>query len=66
MRAEIEKSVKSAFADVDASNSKKPSELIGGIELIGDGHKISWSIGDYLSSLQQNIHEIIDQKPAKQ
>jgi F-type H+-transporting ATPase subunit b len=65
MRAEIEKSVKSAFASSKRVEFEKASELIGGIELIGNGRKISWSIGDYLSSLQQNLHEIIDQEPAK-
>lgn len=63
-RAEIEKTVKAAFADDRRIDFEKAGELIGGIELVGDGHKISWSIGDYLSSLQDNIHEMIDQKSA--
>ena len=63
-RAEIEKTVKAAFADDRRIDFEKAGELIGGIELVGDGHKISWSIGDYLSSLQDNIHEVIDQKSA--
>lgn len=61
-RAKIEKTVKAVFADDRRIEFEKAGELIGGIELIGDGHKISWSISDYLSSLQDSIHEMIDQK----
>lgn len=63
-RAEVEKTVKGAFAEDRRIEFEKAGELIGGIELIGDGHKISWSIGDYLSSLEDNIHEMIDQRSA--
>jgi F-type H+-transporting ATPase subunit b len=63
-RAEIEKTVKAAFATDRRVEFEKAAKLIGGIELIGDGHKISWSIGDYLSSLQESVHDAIDQKSA--
>jgi F-type H+-transporting ATPase subunit b len=61
-RAEIEKTVNAAFDEDRQIEFEKAGELIGGIELIGEGYKISWSIGDYLSSLEDNIHEMIDQK----
>lgn len=34
-------------------------ELIGGIELIANGQKISWNIADYLSSLERLINEVV-------
>jgi F-type H+-transporting ATPase subunit b len=38
-------------------------EVIGGIELSTDGHKISWSIRSYLDSLEQEWNEAL-MKPA--
>lgn len=35
-------------------------ELLGGIELIFNGQKISWNIADYLSSLERLIHEQVN------
>lgn len=63
-RAEIEKAIKAAFVGDKRVEFEKDAELIGGIELIGDGNKVSWSIGDYLSSLRENVHKVIDQKSA--
>lgn len=63
-RAEIEKAIKAAFVGDKRVEFEKDSELISGIELLGDGHKVSWSISDYLSSLRENVHEMIDQKSA--
>jgi F-type H+-transporting ATPase subunit b len=37
-------------------------ELLGGIELAAGGRKVSWSIGDYLSSLEQRVQELVAQK----
>lgn len=62
-RAEIEKAIKAAFISDKRLEFEKDAELIGGIELVGDGHKVSWSIGDYLSSLRENI-QMIDQESA--
>jgi F-type H+-transporting ATPase subunit b len=63
-RAEIETTLKTAFPGDRQIEFEKAEALIGGIELIGEGHKVSWSIGDYLSSLQDNVHELIDHKGA--
>ncbi len=35
-------------------------DLISGIELSLDGHKVAWSIDDYLQSMEQNLDEIIN------
>lgn len=38
------------------------ANLIGGIELLGNGSKISWNITDYLSELDLNIAHLLDHK----
>jgi len=39
-------------------------EVIGGVELITDGHKIAWSFSEYLVDLQKNISQILgEEKP---
>lgn len=37
-------------------------ELVSGIELSADGHKVSWNIADYLARLESSIGELL--KPA--
>ena len=34
-------------------------ELVSGIELTSDGHKVAWSIADYLASLEMSIDELL-------
>jgi F-type H+-transporting ATPase subunit b len=37
-------------------------ELVSGIEIATDGHKLSWSIADYLGSLEKGVGELLKQK----
>ncbi len=37
-------------------------QLIGGIELVGNGHKLSWNLATYLSDLDASIKGLIDHK----
>jgi len=37
-------------------------DLIGGIELATDGHKLGWNIVDYLVSLEQGVEELLKAK----
>jgi F-type H+-transporting ATPase subunit b len=39
------------------------SELIGGIELSTNGYKLSWSISEYLKSLEKNITKVPENNP---
>lgn len=39
-------------------------ELISGIELCSDGHKLAWSIDNYLTQLENRIDELVAPKPA--
>ena len=38
-------------------------ELVSGIELITNGLKVAWSIGDYLTSLEKGINELLEKQP---
>jgi len=43
-------------------------ELVSGIELTTNGHKVAWSIADYLASLEKGVAELLnenDQRDAK-
>ena len=35
------------------------SDLLSGIELISNGHKLEWSIAEYLAALEASIGELI-------
>jgi F-type H+-transporting ATPase subunit b len=34
--------------------------LIGGIELIANGHKVAWSISEHLISLEKDVDELLE------
>ncbi len=42
---------------------KTVPELVSGIELTANGFKLSWSISEYLNSLEKSISETIKEKP---
>jgi F-type H+-transporting ATPase subunit b len=37
-------------------------DLISGIELATNGHKVAWSIADYLASLEKGVEELLKEK----
>ena len=39
-------------------------EVLSGIELGADGHKVSWSINGYLSSLEDSVRQLVEQTAA--
>ena len=39
-------------------------EVISGIELNADGHKVAWSLGDYLNDLEEEMAREIDRMTA--
>ena len=55
--------IKNAINDFFVSNIslqfETTPEIIGGIELVSDGKKISWSISDYLTSMEQSLLQTI-------
>jgi F-type H+-transporting ATPase subunit b len=46
-------------AKVEFEESK---ELLSGIELKSNGRKITWNLKDYLDSLEQSMHQILEQE----
>lgn len=37
-------------------------KLVSGIEMVGSGHKLSWNIDDFLSSLEESIEALVSSK----
>ncbi len=58
-RAAIQKAVHETFATKDALQFETAPELVGGIELSAGGHKLAWSIADYLTSLERGVGELL-------
>jgi F-type H+-transporting ATPase subunit b len=61
----IESAVKETFAPDAHVQFETAPELVSGIELSTHGHKIAWSIADYLSTLEKSVGELLhkDAKP---
>ena len=38
-------------------------DLVSGIELVANGHKVAWSIGHYLTSLKKSLDELLKEHP---
>ncbi len=58
-RASIQNAINQTFAaDIQLRFETAP-DLISGIELTANGRKISWSIGDYLKSLEAGVSELL-------
>ena len=61
----IESAVKETFAPEARVQFETAPELVSGIELSVNGHKIAWSIADYLATLEKSAGELLnkDAKP---
>jgi F-type H+-transporting ATPase subunit b len=61
----IESAVKETFAPDARVQFETAPELVSGIELATNGHKVSWSIADYLATLKKSAGELVhkDSKP---
>jgi F-type H+-transporting ATPase subunit b len=58
-RSTIQNALNEAFsADIHVRFETAP-ELVSGIELTTDGHKVAWSIADYLASLEKGVGELL-------
>jgi F-type H+-transporting ATPase subunit b len=61
-RAAIQDALNRAFsADVRIRFETAP-ELVAGIECATNGHKVGWSIADYLGSLEKGVAELLEEK----
>ncbi len=61
----IENAVKETFAPDAQVQFETAPELVSGIELSSGGHKVAWSIADYLTTLEKSAGELLrqDTKP---
>jgi len=55
----LERTVKSEFAAEASIKFEVADELISGIELTTNGHKLSWNIADYLASLEHSLDRVL-------
>ncbi|MDD2732890.1 MAG: hypothetical protein PHF56_03035 [Desulfuromonadaceae bacterium] len=60
--AATESAIKDLFGAERQIRFETDSELISGIELVTDGHKVAWSITDYLTSMENGIAELLEDK----
>ena len=58
-RSAIESAVKETFAPDARVQFETAPELVSGIELSINGHKIAWSIADYLATLEKSVGELL-------
>ena len=58
-RTAIESAVKETFAPDAHVQFETAPEMISGVELSTNGHKIAWSIADYLSTLKKSAGELV-------
>jgi len=59
----IKKEIKEALGIEIQPRFETAPDLVNGIELITDGQKVSWSIADYLTSLEKSIDELLKEQP---
>ncbi len=59
-RVAIEDAVKETFAPDANVQFETAPEIISGIELSTNGHKIAWSIADYLANLQRSAGDLVN------
>ena len=60
--------MKETFAPDAQVQFETAPELVSGIELSTNGHKVAWSIADYLATLEKSAGELLhkDAKPEVQ
>lgn len=57
----IQSAVKNNFSTVIQLDFETAPHLVSGIELLSDGYKISWTIEDYIVSLENHISELLNE-----
>ena len=58
-RTAIESAMKETFAPEAHVQFETAPELVSGIDLSTNGHKVSWSIADYLATLEKSAGELL-------
>jgi F-type H+-transporting ATPase subunit b len=57
-RSAVEKAVREILATEAPVRFETSPDLIGGIELSTDGHKVAWSVEEYLASMEKSLGEV--------
>jgi F-type H+-transporting ATPase subunit b len=55
--------VKDVFAIETPLQFETAPDLVSGIELTANGHKVAWSIGHYLASLKKSVDDLLKERP---
>jgi F-type H+-transporting ATPase subunit b len=63
-RTSIEAAVRESFAPEAHVQFETAPELVSGIELSTNGHKIAWSIGDYLANVEKSAAALVRKNDA--
>ena len=61
-RAAIQKALNEAFSGEIHVRFATAPDLVSGIELTTNGHKVAWSIADYLMSLEKAVVDLLKEK----
>ena len=61
-RAAIQKALNETFSGEIHVRFETAPDLVSGIELTTNGHKVAWSIADYLVSLEKGVAELLKEK----
>ena len=61
-RRQMEATVRGELSPVAQIQFVTVPDIIGGIELCTNGHKVSWSIQNYLSSLEKEVEQVMEKK----
>ena len=61
-RTAIENTIKETLSATVSVRFEVFPDLVSGIELVTQGQKIAWSIGDYLSSLDKDVNQLLKVK----
>ncbi|MDZ7618752.1 MAG: F0F1 ATP synthase subunit B [Patescibacteria group bacterium] len=65
-QAAIRDALRDAFSRGIEVRFETAPDVISGIELIASGHKVSWSIADYLASLEESIGDLVKEPSRSQ
>jgi len=61
-RSMIESAVKDTLGPETEIQFETAPELVSGVELTVNGHKLAWSIEDYLTSLANHVSEVVEKR----
>jgi F-type H+-transporting ATPase subunit b len=65
-RAHIQQALNEAFARDLPLRFEAAAELVCGVEFVASGQKVSWSIADYLASLEKGLKELANRPDPQQ